>query len=188
MAIPRILERAGLRWLLAGGVAAGLGGIVLEETLLRPAYEVLYSGGLSVAHCASVAGRPACTLNYRLSVGNTGKERQDSVRIELPAELPRATVRTKVSDIVASARKTPQAQVQLEPATGSTVFVIRDLEPNTVVDIDLSCALCERADVDAFRAIHAKVEARGSVTEADPRVSTLKNGVTNFARTVGLIR
>ena len=188
MAVPRILERTGLRWLLAGGVAAGLGAIVLEETLLRPAHEVLYSGSLTVAHCAPVAGRPACALIYRFSVGNTGKEKQDSVRIALPAELPRATVRTKVSDIVASARRTPQAQVQQEPGTGSTVFVIRELEPNTVVDIDLSCAQCERADVDAFRAIHAKVEARGSVTEADPRVSPLKHGVINFVRMFGLFR
>lgn len=186
MAVTNIFERAGVRWLLAGGVAAGLGGIVLGETLLRPAHEVLYSGSLSMAHCATAAGQPACAFKYRFSVGNTGKETQDSVRIELPAQLPRATVGTRVSDIVASARKTPEAQVRQESATGSTVFLISALAPNTVVDIDLFCALCDRADVDAFRGIRAKVEARGSVTEADPRVTTFRNGIVKFLRVLGL--
>lgn len=186
MTLTSILERAGVRWLLAGGVAAGLGGIVLGETLLRPAHEVLYSGNLSMAHCSTATGQPTCALKYRFSVGNTGTEVQDSVRIELPAELPRATLDTKISDIVASARKTPQALVRQEAATGSTVFLISDLAPNTVVDIDLFCALCERADVDAFRGIRARVEAKGNVTEADPRVATFRNGIVKFLRVLGL--
>ena len=183
-----LLERAGVRWLLAGGLASGLGGIVLGETLLRPAHQVLYSGSLSVANCAPVAGRPQCTFQYRLSVGNTGKEKQDLVRIELPAAPPRATLGTKVSDIIASARKTPQAQVRRESATGSNAFIVSGLEPNTVVDIELFCALCEPADLDGMRAIRATVEARGSVTESDPRVSTFKNGIVNFLRVFGLFR
>ncbi len=186
MALTDILERAGVRWLLAGGVAAGLGGIVLGETLLRPAHEVLYSGTLPVAYCAQIAGKPVCIFKYRFSVGNTGRETQDSVRIELPARLPQATITTTVSDIVASARKTPQAQVREESATGSTVFIVSELAPNTVVDIDLMCATCQRADLDAFRRLRAKVEARGSVAEADPRVATFRNGIIKFLRVLGL--
>ena len=188
MALTSILERAGVRWLLTGGVAAGLGGIVLGESLQRPAHEVRYSGTLSMAHCAPVAGRLACTFKYSLSVANTGRQTQASVRIELPAHLPRATVGTKISDIVASARKTPQPHVHQKSEIDSTGFIISELEPNTVVDIDLFCALCDRADLDAFRGIRVKVEARGSVTEADPRVSTFKNGVVNFLRVLGLFR
>lgn len=51
MAYADILGRLGIRWLLAGGVAAGMGGIVLGETLFYPEHEVLYSGEVSMAHC-----------------------------------------------------------------------------------------------------------------------------------------
>ncbi len=188
MAATSIFEHTAVRWLLAGGVAAGLAGIVIGESLQRPAHEVRYSGRLSMAHCAPTPGPLSCTFKYRFSVGNTGNQGQASVRIEWPADPPRAMVDTKISDIVASARKTSQPRVQQQSEMGNTVFVISELEPNTVVDIDLFCALCERADLDAFRGIRAKVEARGRVTEADPRVSTFENSVINFLRVLGFFR
>ncbi len=184
-----MLERAGVRWLLtAGGVAAGLGGIVLGETLVRPSHEVLYFGAVSIARCVPAAAPAACILKYSITVANIGKEKQDHVRIELPVLLPQATVGTRVSDLIASARPTPQPRIRQEAATASTVFVVSELEPNTVVDIDLTCVPCERAILDAFRGIRAKVEARGRVSEADPRVSTFKKGVTDFLRMVGIFR
>jgi hypothetical protein len=182
------LYRSGLAWLLGGGVAAGLGGIVLSETLLRPTHEVLYAGAVSMQQCFASAGREVCAFQYRLSVGNTGRERQDRVRIEWAASLPRAAVGTRVSDLIASAKGTAMPIVQHEAGERMTAFTISDLAPNTVVDIDLTCTACERADVGAFGNSRPRIEARGSVSEADPRVSTLKKGAMNLLRVLGLFR
>jgi hypothetical protein len=187
-----MLDRAGLRWLLGGGALAGIGGIVLSETVWRPADEVLYSAAVSMEHCFVAAGREMCAFQYRLSVGNTGTRMQDSVRIEWPAALPRATIVTKVSDILASAKSTVQPVIHQETGSGTgvgtTVFTIGNLASNTVVDIDLVCSPCDGSDVKAFRVLRPRVDARGSVRQADPRVSTLQQGGMNLLRVVGLFR
>lgn len=177
-----------MAWLLGGGVVAGLGGLVLGETLLRPTHEVLYSGAVSMQQCVTTAAREVCVIQYRFSVGNTGKEKQDRVRVEWAAALPRASVGTRVSDIIASAKATSMPDVKQESGERMTAFTISDLAPNTVVDIDWVCSTCERADLGVFRDLRPRIEARGSVSESDPRVSTLKKGGLNLLRVLGLFR
>ena len=63
-----------------------------------------------------------------------------------------------------------------------------ELAPNAMVLIEFACGPCERADLDVFYAYRAKVTAQGNVTNADPRVSTLRRGAINLLRVVGLFR
>ena len=176
------------RWIAGGGVLAGVAGIVLSQTLLSPKYEVLYSGGVNVAHCTAIEGRRVCTFIYEFSVGNTGKMEQESLRIEWPLNMQRWYVGTQVADIIASARKTPEPQIRAAFESGRTVYTINRLMPNTVVEFKVRCMVCTPGQLHAMQQARVTVEARGAVSEADPRVSALRHGAINLLRVVGLFR
>jgi len=174
------------RWIAGGGALAGAAGIVVSETLLSPTYEVLYSGGVSAAYCDNATGERACTFIYDLSVGNTGKEVQETVRITWPVDMRHWGPGTQVADIVGSARQTQQPQIQPAFDSGKTVYTISGLMPNTMVSFRASCYACTPAQLQAMRQAGATVEARGKISESDPRVSALMRGLTNMLRIVGL--
>ena len=176
------------RWIAGAAALAGVAGIVMSQTVLWPKYEVLYSGGVTAVHCANVEGRQGCTFIYEFSVGNTGRNEQESVRIEWPLDMQRWYVGTQIADIVASARKTPEPQIRPAFESGKTVYAINRLMPNTVVEFKVRCIVCTPAQLHAMQQAHVTVEARGVVSEADPRVSALRHGVMNLLRLVGLFR
>ena len=182
------LSQGPLRWIAGGGVMAGVAGIILGQTVLSPTYEVLYSGGMTVAHCLSVEGEQACVFVYEFSVGNTGKKQQESLRIEWPLDMQRWDVGTQVADIVASARKTPEAQIRPTFATGKTVYAISALMPNTMVQFKVRCMACTPLELQAMQQARVSVKARGAVSEADPRVSAISHGIMNLLRIFGLFR
>ncbi len=169
-----------------GGALAGVAGIVLGQTLLSPKYEVLYAGGVSTAHCLTAEGREICVFVYEFSVGNTGKETQEQVRIEWPLDMQRWYVGTQAADIVASARKTQEPRILPSFESGRTVYEIDGLVPNTLVEFKVRCMTCTPADLHAMQQAKVKVQARGAVAEADPRVSALRHAIMNLLRVVGL--
>ena len=175
-----------VRWIAGGGALVGMACIFLSQTLLSPTYEVLYSGGMSTAHCADVEGRQTCAFVYDLSVGNTGKQAQESVRIAWPLDMQHWDVVTQVADIVASAKKTSQPRIRPAFESGKTVYAIDGLMPNTLVRFSVSCLACTAGQLQAMRQARARVHARGEVSEADPRVSALLHGAINLLRLVGL--
>lgn len=174
------------RWIAGGGALAGAAGIFLSETLLSPTYEILYSGGMSAVHCGISTGEQACTFIYDFSIGNTGKEVQETVRVTWPVDMRHWGTATQVADIVGSARKTQQPQIQPAFDSDKTVYTISGLMPNTMVSFKASCYACAPAQLQAMRQAGAKVEARGTTSEGDPRVSALMRGFTNMLRVVGL--
>lgn len=179
--------RQGLaRWIAGGGVLAGVAGIVLSQTLLSPKYEVLYSGGVNVAHCTDIEDRRVCTFIYEFSVGNTGKMEQESLRIEWPLNLQHWGVGTQVADIVASAKATPQPKIRPAFESGKTIYTIDGLMPNTMVRFNARCLACTPGQLQAMRQSRPVIEARGTVSEGDPRVSALQRGAMNVLRVVGL--
>jgi len=169
-------------------VLVSLVAIVLSQTLLAPTYEVLYRGNMTVVHCFSVKGHETCVFTYTLSVGNTGKQPQDALRIVWPLDMRSWDIGAQVADIVASASKTQDAQIRRTFDSDQTVFEIARLMPNTLVDLRIRCLECTRSDVHAIRDARMTVEARGVVSEADPRVSALRHGAMNLLRVVGMFR
>jgi len=174
------------RWIAGGAALAGVAGIVLSQTVLWPKYEVLYSGGVTAVHCANVEGRQACTFVYEFSVGKTGRNEQESLRIEWPLDMQRWYVGTQAADIVASARKTQEPRILPSFESGRTVYEIDGLVPNTLVEFKVRCMTCTPADLHAMQQAKVKVQARGAVAEADPRVSALRHAIMNLLRVVGL--
>jgi hypothetical protein len=167
---------------------AGVAGIILGQTVLSPKYEVLYSGGMTVAHCIGAEGGQTCVFAYEFSLGNTGEREQESVRVEWPLDMRRWEAGTQVADIIASARKTPEPQIRPEFESGKTVYSINALMPNTMVEFKIRCLACTPAELQAMQQARASVAARGAVSEADPRVSAISHGVMNLLRVFGLFR
>jgi hypothetical protein len=180
------LLRGPARWIAGGGALVGVAGIVLGETLLRPAYEVLYTGALSAAYCPKVGDGPSCAFTYEFSVANVGKKTQDSLRIAWPLDMQRWNTGTQVSDVVASARATQQPLIQPVYEHGKSIYTISGLTPNTMVMIRASCLRCTPEQLQAMRETRPVIAARGTVSEGDPRVSTLLRGFMNALRLVGL--
>lgn len=175
-----------IRWLAGGGVLIGIAGIVLGETLLRPTYEVLYSGALSGAYCPKIEARQSCAFVYELAVANIGKEAQDGLRIEWPLDMQRWDTGTYVSDIIASARETQPPRIQTAYESGRTAHTVSGLMPNTMVMIKASCLRCTPEQLQTMRETRPVIVARGTVSEGDPRFSTLMRGLMNVLRLVGL--
>jgi hypothetical protein len=183
---PQLDWRNVARWIAGGGALAGMAGIVVNETLLSPQYEVLYSSGVSAVLCNTINGKQACTFIYAASVGNTGRQAQEKVRIAWPIDMRAWRLGTEVADIIGSARKTQQPQIQSTYDSAQTVYAIGGLMPNTVVSFEASCYACTPAQLRAMQQVRPVVQARGKVSEADPRVSALTRGVMNALKLVGL--
>ncbi len=175
-----------LRWIAGGGFLIAVAGLVLSETLLAPKYELAYRGGVDAAHCTAIGRSETCSFGYGLSIGNDGKERQQTVRILWPLDLSACHVQWQVSDIVAQVRPTPQPQVLTTLEAGKTVHTIRALMPDTMIEFELGCGARTREELRTMQHTHPKVVARGVVSEADPRASAFWHAITNLLRVFGL--
>jgi len=174
------------------GAAAGLIGwialVVIEETLLRPDHEVLYSAALVVANCPEIEGRKRCAALYRISIANSGRARQEEVRVEWGPARDLWTFSTNVTDLVGSAAKRSDPRITETPGEGRRIFHIRDFEPNTLVELKFDCMLCPPEEIRSLRNAQARVDAKGEVVNADPRGTVFRRAMRNLARTFGLFR
>lgn len=178
--------RGAARWFAGGGLLIAAASIFLGETLLAPTYEILHSGGVSAVFCGKSQQEDTCNFVYEMEVGNTGKKTQERIRIEWPLNMQHWGMWTDVGDIIATARKTPRPQIQPAYESGRTVYTINGLAPNTVVSIRAQCYGCARAQLQLIRQTPLIIEARGTITEADPKISALLHALLNVFRVVGL--
>jgi hypothetical protein len=167
-----------------GAGAAVLGGValVVSEALLRPAHEVLYSASLVVADCRDTHGRKLCFALYSVSIANSGRLKQDEVRLEWGFARENLTLSTKVTDLVASAAARSDPRIIETPGERGTTYEIRDFDPNTLVELRLSCVLCPPEEIRALRDAPMRVHAKGRVVNADPRGTMLGRALRNLAR------
>ena len=145
------MSAAAFRWRLL----AVLGALVIVAAflldVLHPDYEILYSGSFVTSTCSEVQEKKQCAGVYRLSVANSGDKRQDEIRATWGVLLDKWTAKVDVSELVAETKQSRQPVVMLTPEPGRTVFLIGGLEPNRVVDIKLTCAVCSPEELKALK-------------------------------------
>ncbi|MBW8905135.1 MAG: hypothetical protein JF611_05620 [Betaproteobacteria bacterium] len=142
---------------------AGLAWLMLSESVLRPRYEVLYHLSPIVSQCIG----ERCVALYRLLVANSGREAQERVDVRWPAQFAGWQIDWSSSDLQGG-------------------HEIRNLAPNTLVELSVRCLDCTRGELEAARQASVRIEARGKIMEREPRVTMLGRASTNIARVVGI--
>ena len=158
---------------------------MLSESVLRPQYEVLYHLSPIVSQCIGTAPSERCVALYRLLLANSGRAAQERVEVRWPAQFTGWQVDWTSSDLVASAER--RADPEIAPGRGGEFsHEIRNLEPNTLVELSLRCGDCTPDQLQAARQARVQVEARGKLMEREPRLTMLGRAATNAARVVGI--
>ena len=106
------------------------------------------------------------------------------MKVRWPAEFSGWTIESRSGDLVGSAAA--RGEPNIVAAAGE--HDIRDLEPNTLVEFDLTCSGCSRLQLDAVKHASVSLQAPGRVVEADPRSTMLSRFVNNTLRVIGLAR
>lgn len=151
---------------------------MLSESILRPRHEVLYHLSPIVSQCIG----ERCVALYRLLVANSGREAQERVDVRWPAQFAGWQIDWSSSDLVASAQ--PRADPEIVISQGG--HEIRNLAPNTLVELSVRCLDCTRGELEAARQASVRIEARGKIMEREPRVTMLGRAATNIGRVVGI--
>jgi hypothetical protein len=166
-------------------VLAGLAWLMLSESALRPRHEILYRLAPVFSQCSGTTAKESCVAEYRLSLANSGLAPQERVEVRWPAQFAGWSVDWTSSDLVASAGRRADPEVNMSK-DGDFTHEIRNLAPNTLVELTLRCAECSRAQVEGTRQAAVRVEARGKVIERDPRATMLGRAALNAARLLGI--
>jgi hypothetical protein len=151
---------------------------MLSESVLRPRYEVLYHLSPIVSQCIG----ERCVALYRLLVANSGRDVQERVEVRWPAPFAGWQIDWSSSDLVASTA--PRADPDVAISKGG--HEIRNLAPNTLVELSVRCLDCSRRELEAARQASVRIEAQGKIMEREPRVTMLGRAATNAARVVGI--
>lgn len=165
-------------------VFAGLAWLALSEAL-RPRHEVLYHLSPVVSQCFSRAAKETCVAEYHLSVANSGLAPQERVELRWPAQFAGWSVEWVASDLVASAERRSDPQVTTN-TDGGLAYEIRNLAPNTLLELTVRCSDCTRAQLEATRHATVRIDARGTVIDREPRATMLGRAALNAARLVGI--
>jgi hypothetical protein len=166
-------------------VFLGLAWLVLSESALRPRHEILYRLSPALSQCSSAAAKETCVAEYHLSLANSGLAPQERVAVHWPAQFAGWSMEWTASDLVASAKRRADPQVILGK-DGESAQEIRDLAPNTLLELTLRCIECSRAQLEATRQAAVRIEARGKVIEREPRTTMLGRAALNAARLLGI--
>jgi len=151
---------------------------MLSESILRPRHELLYHLSPIVSQCVG----ERCVALYRLLVANSGREAQERVEVRWPAQFAGWQIDWSSSDLVASTA--PRADPEIAASKGG--HEIRNLAPNTLVELSVRCLDCTRDEVVAAQQASVHIEAQGKIMEREPRVTMLGRAATNAARVVGI--
>ena len=164
---------------------AGLAWLMLSESILRPQYEVLYHLSPIASQCAGTPAGEQCVALYRLLVANTGRDTQERVEVLWPTQFAGWQIDWRSGDLVASAE--PRADPEIAPHKGGGfTHEIRNLAPNTLVELSVRCLDCTRGQLEAARQGSVRIEARGKIVEREPRATMLGRAATNAARLVSI--
>jgi hypothetical protein len=151
---------------------------MLSESILRPRHELLYHLSPIVSQCMG----ERCVALYRLLVANSGRDVQERVEVRWPAQFAGWQIDWSSSDLVASTA--PRADPEIAISKGA--HEIRNLAPNTLVELSVRCLDCTRDELAAARQASVRIEAQGKIMEREPRVTMLGRAATNAARVVGI--
>ena len=175
-------------WRSVTGVGV-LGGIALIFVLdlLRPDHEILYSGSFITSACPEIQGKKQCAGVYQLSIANSGDKSQDEVRASWGIPLEKWVVKINVSDLVAGTKQKRDPTIESTPELAGTAYLVRGLEPNTVVEFKLTCAVCTLEELEALKNAPLKVTGKGTVTNSEPRWTIFGRALRNLERVVRLL-
>lgn len=79
-----------------------------------------------------------CTTSYNITVGNTGTNHQELVRIELTSVPKTRRLNWNVLDIVATSRRPIGPRISDQQLGDTLHLEIQDLEPNRLVEFSIS--------------------------------------------------
>jgi hypothetical protein len=181
MPFPRI----GWRVATGGGLLVSIALLVVSETLLRPEQEILYTGSL-FSHCVPAKEGEICIARYSVSIANNGRAGRDDVRLEIGRPLRDWVADTRASDLVGSTVARPDPEIGTSIDDEKTVYDIRRFAPNTVVDFEIGCQPCSRAQIRALKDAPLRVHAKGAVVNTDPRTTMLGRAMRNLARVLSI--
>ena len=161
--------------------------MVVVAGMLRPDHEILYSGSFVTSACPEIRGNKQCVGVYRLSIANSGDKRQDEVRASWGIPLEEWTVKINVSELVAGTKRQQVPAIDATPELAGIAYVVRGLEPNTVVEFKLTCAVCTLEELEALKNAPLKVTGKGTVTNSEPRWTIFGRAMRNLERVVRLM-
>jgi hypothetical protein len=181
MPFPRI----GWRSVAGGGLLVSIAWLVASETLLRPEHEILYTGSL-FSQCVPTKEGEVCIARYAVSIANTGRTVRDDVRLEIGRPLRDWIAGTRASDLVGSTVTRPDPEIGTSVDDEKTVYDIRRLAPNTVVDFEIRCHPCPREQIRALKDAPLIVHAKGAVVNTEPRSTMFGRALRNLARVLSI--
>lgn len=151
--------------------------------LIPSAKEISYSAGFSYTTCSGFLANDSidsdsCRAEYRISVGNTGREVHDVITLQLSPVPPTWRLGSSVTDIVASAREKIAPEVRHQQTTETLTITITDLHPNRLVQVQLLTIGEEAAEL--LRTTSVSVDADATIIETNPQLTV----VTRFVRSV----
>jgi hypothetical protein len=154
-----------LRWVLivVGGLALARGGASIFS---RPEQEVLHSAYTLPPTCLS----SGCITIYTLTVGNTGSEDQEQVRVRLHA----AALQTAILPLTVRTFGKVERPFALSEEAGVRTYALGRLRPGDRVELSFALRTASPAAAPPWDAILAGVEpAHGTARAGDPAAVSL---------------
>ena len=151
-------------------------------------YEVSYGAEAGISTCGEFyiddeSELLSCTSTYNVSIGNTGSSHQSLIVVELTSVPESHRLSWGAQDIVATNREANGPQITNEQLGDRLRFEIQDLQPNRLVDFNISSQGAEHAA--QMENIAISVQAEGSVIEASPRLTISMRFLRNFGAMFG---
>lgn len=151
--------------------------------------EVSYGASFGLSTCSDFfideeSDLSRCITSYNITIGNTGTNHQELVRIDLTSVPKVRRLNWNVLDIVATSR-TPIGPKISDQQQGETLHLqIQDLEPNRLVEFSISSQGIESAK--QMENITISVQANGTTIEANPRMTVTLRFLRNLGGIFGV--
>lgn len=166
--------------------------LVLFPALFRILFaaqdEVSYGAGTGISTCDGIylnddSDLSRCTSTYDITIGNTGTNHQELIVIEL-GKIPKTSrLNWSALDIVATNRKPTGPRVVEQKIDDQLRIEIHDLDPNRLVQINLSSRGIESAR--QMEGVTMTIQAEGSVISANPRLTVVLRFLRNVTSIFG---
>lgn len=174
-------------WLLALAVLA-----VVFPTALKVIFaaddEVSYSAGLSMTTCsgflANDRGGDDCVARYEMVLGNTGSQPQPRIEIRFAPVSILGHINYQALSIVASANRSVSPEISYSQEGEILLFVVENLAPNRLVEIDFDARGRGPAEQLAFA--EAQIRGPATVIESNPRLTVVSRFVRNLFSAFGV--
>lgn len=138
--------------------------------------EISFSAGFDFTTCSGFLANESidserCRADYRISLGNTGSNAREHIRIDLAPVPPTWRLGVNVTDIVASAREKIQPEIEHWQVDETLTITIENLQPNRMVTLQLMTIGAEAADL--LKTTGAEVHSDGELVETSPQLTVV---------------